>query len=63
MSALTMLFFGLGTLPTLLLIGHFAQNVKSILQKKTVRVVLGLILVGYGIVMILGLATFHMHAH
>ena len=62
-SALTMLVFGLGTLPTLLLIGHFAQNLKSILQNKQVRIFLGLILVVYGISQILGYSTFMMHDH
>ncbi|MCK4707754.1 MAG: sulfite exporter TauE/SafE family protein [Gammaproteobacteria bacterium] len=62
-SALTMLAFGLGTLPTLLLIGHFAQNVKAILQNKTVRYVLGLILIVYGISQIAGYSTFMMHDH
>ncbi|MDJ0880155.1 MAG: sulfite exporter TauE/SafE family protein [Gammaproteobacteria bacterium] len=62
-SALTMFAFGLGTLPTLLLIGHFAQNVKNILQNKRVRIILGLILIVYGITQILGYSTFMMHAH
>ena len=62
-SALTMFAFGLGTLPTLLLIGHFAHNVKAILQNKTVRYVLGLILIIYGISQIAGYSTFMMHDH
>ena len=53
-SALTMLIFGLGTLPTLLLIGHFAQNVKSILQNRWVRTGLGVFLVSYGLFQITG---------
>ncbi len=62
-SALTMFVFGLGTLPTLLLIGHFAQNVKNILQNITVRIVLGLVLIIYGITQFFGFSTFMMHAH
>jgi sulfite exporter TauE/SafE len=48
-SALTMLAFGIGTLPTLLLIGHFALNVKTMLQSKKLRWLLGLLLVAYGL--------------
>ncbi len=62
-SALTMFAFGLGTLPTLLLIGHFAHNVKTILQNKSVRYALGLILIIYGISQIAGYSTFMMHDH
>lgn len=62
-SALTMFVFGLGTLPTLLLIGHFAQNVKKILQNKTVRITLGLILIIYGLSQIIGLSVFMIHDH
>ena len=62
-SALTMFVFGLGTLPTLLLIGHFAQNVKTILQNKRVRFVLGLFLVIYGVSQFAGLSIFTKHVH
>ncbi len=62
-SALTMLVFGLGTLPTLLLIGHFAQNIKIILQNKTFRIVLGLLLIIYGVTQVAGFSTFMMHDH
>jgi uncharacterized protein len=62
-SALTMMAFGLGTLPTLLLIGHFAQNLKVILQNKVFRMALGLILIVYGSTQISGLSMFMMHAH
>ena len=58
-----MLAFGIGTLPTLLLIGHFAHNVKAILQNKNIRYVLGLILIIYGISQIAGYSTFMMHDH
>lgn len=62
-SVLVMVVFGLGTLPTLLLIGHFAQNVKSILQNRQLRLVLGLLLIAYGISQVLGYSTFMMHDH
>jgi uncharacterized protein len=62
-SALTMLVFGLGTLPTLLLIGHFAQNIKIILQNKKFRMVLGLLLIIYGVTQVAGLSIFMMHDH
>ena len=62
-SALTMFVFGLGTLPTLLLIGHFAQHVRQFLQNKNVRMGLGTILMVYGISQIAGYSTFMMHAH
>jgi sulfite exporter TauE/SafE len=58
-----MFTFGLGTLPTLLLIGHFARHVKQILQNLYVRIVLGLLLIAYGISQIAGYSTFMMHAH
>lgn len=62
-SALTMMAFGLGTLPTLLLIGHFAHNVKAILQNRNVRYLLGLILIVYGVSQVAGYSTFMMHDH
>ncbi len=62
-SALTMLVFGLGTLPTLLLIGHFAQNIKVILQNTTFRLSLGLLLIVYGATQVAGFSTFMMHNH
>jgi sulfite exporter TauE/SafE len=62
-SAATMLAFGLGTLPTLLLIGHFAHNVKLILQNRAVRIVLGLLLISYGISQIIGYSPFMVMKH
>lgn len=62
-SALTMFVFGLGTLPTLLLVGHFAHNVKLFLQNKNVRLMLGIILITYGLSQIAGYSTFMMHDH
>mgnify|MGYP002640892500 CR=1 FL=1 len=62
-SALTMMVFGLGTLPTLLLIGHFAQNVKLLLQNKWVRIGLGIMLIAYGIIQITGGSGMMDHQH
>ncbi len=62
-SALTMLAFGLGTLPTLLLIGHFAQNVKVMLQNRWVRIALGLALVAYGFSQLIGYSPFMVMEH
>jgi len=62
-SALIMLVFGLGTLPTLLLIGHFARNLKTLLQNQKLRLGLGLILVVYGISQIIGYSVFGLHQH
>ena len=62
-AALTMLAFGLGTLPTLLLIGHFARNLQTMLQQKSIRMLLGLILTVYGIMQVSGYSMFMMHAH
>lgn len=62
-SALTMLAFGLGTLPTLLLVGHFAQNLKAILQNRKLRFFLGWLLVVYGLSQLLGYSIFMLHDH
>ena len=48
-SALLMVFFGLGTLPALLLTGFFAQQLKQLLQKQLTHHIAGLILIGFGI--------------
>ena len=62
-AALTMAVFGLGTLPTLLLIGHFASHVKTLLQNRGVRIALGVVLILYGLSLVLGVFGAHMHAH
>ena len=62
-SALTMTAFGLGTLPTLLLIGHFASHVKTLLQNRRVRILLGMLMIAYGIMLIANIGTEGMHAH
>ncbi len=62
-SAATMFAFGLGTLPTLLLVGHFAQHLRSLLQQRMLRLFLGLILIGYGLSQVLGYSPFMMMQH
>lgn len=49
-GALVMLAFGLGTLPNLLLMGFFAEQLKYLLQKQWLRLIIGLtiILIGFG---------------
>ena len=53
-GALTMLAFGLGTLPNLLLAGLLAQQVRSLLQSLWVRRGAGLLIVGLGLQGMLG---------
>lgn len=62
-AALTMLMFGLGTLPTLLLIGHFAAQLRAWLQQVWLRWLLGGTLVVYGLMQIFGGAGMGMMAH
>jgi sulfite exporter TauE/SafE len=49
-GALIMLAFGLGTLPNLLALGYFSATIRPWLQKSTVRLVAGAIIVGFGLV-------------
>lgn len=62
-SMLTMAVFGLGTLPTLLLIGHFASQVRFWLQQPLLRQILGVLMIVYGLSLLLGTNTFMSHAH
>lgn len=48
MGALTMLFFGLGTLPGILAAGLFARQISAIIQHQRFRQVAGLLLMVYG---------------
>lgn len=48
-SAGVMLAFGLGTLPTVFAGGWFADQLKQLLQAKGLRIVMALLLVGFGI--------------
>lgn len=48
-GAMLMLAFGLGTLPNLLAMGFFAQNLKFWLQKQYTRLVAGLLVAGFGV--------------
>lgn len=48
-SALIMLCFGLGTLPSMLATGYFAQQLARIIQNKAFRASTGLLMVSFGI--------------
>jgi sulfite exporter TauE/SafE len=48
-GALVMLAFGLGTLPNLLAMGAFASSLKTLLQKRPVRLAAGLAVVALGV--------------
>ncbi|AXK39988.1 sulfite exporter TauE/SafE family protein [Crenobacter cavernae] len=49
-GASLMLAFGLGTLPNLLLMGAFADRLKTLLQKRALRLVAGLSVLALGVV-------------
>lgn len=48
-GAATMLAFGLGTLPNLLLAGMLLQRLRSIVQAPYVRIASGLLVIGFGV--------------
>jgi len=48
-GGLLMLSFGLGTLPTLMIVGLFAASIKQFIQRQAVRVSAGLLVLGFGI--------------
>ena len=48
-GAMLMLAFGLGTLPNLLAMGFFAQNLKFWLQKQYTRFAAGMLVAGFGV--------------
>jgi sulfite exporter TauE/SafE len=48
-SALTMLAFGLGTLPALLSSGWFASQLRQIIHRKGLRQFAGVLVVGFGV--------------
>jgi len=62
-AGLSMLVFGLGTLPTLLIVGHFATRIRTVMQHKVLRLGLGGLLILYGISQIVGISALQMHAH
>lgn len=49
MAALTMVAFGLGTFPAVFLGGIAGERLKVILQRRTLQVVSGLLLIGFGV--------------
>jgi sulfite exporter TauE/SafE len=48
LGALTMLFFGLGTLPGILAAGVFAQQLNKLISLQTFRYLAGVLLISYG---------------
>ena len=48
-GGLLMLSFGLGTLPTLLAVGLFAVSIKRFMQLQIVRVLAGMLVLGFGL--------------
>ena len=48
-SALIMLCFGLGTLPSMLATGYFAQQLARVIQNKAFRASTGLLMISFGI--------------
>jgi uncharacterized protein len=48
-GALTMLAFGIGTLPNLVALSLVADKIRPLLQRKALRIVAGLIIIGFGI--------------
>ena len=48
-GGLLMLSFGLGTLPTLLAVGLFAASIKRFMQLQSVRVIAGMLVLGFGL--------------
>jgi len=62
-SSLMMFCFGLGTLPTLVVTGMFAHQVKVWIQKTTVRNVAALLVIGFGVWTIGWVAYHRLYAH
>jgi len=57
-AVMVMLWFGLGTLPALLLIGNFAKNFRTWVQHKIIRWVLAVFLIAIGTSQIAGYSIF-----
>lgn len=62
-SALVMLAFGLGTLPTLLLTGTAAGQIKRLLQRPATRQTAGLLIILFGLWTLLGTQLHGGHQH
>jgi len=58
-SSLTMLAFGVGTLPTLIVSGFFAEELKQLLQKKGLRQSVGVLIIMFGLWTIANAIGFH----
>ncbi|MGB0833039.1 MAG: sulfite exporter TauE/SafE family protein [Psychrobium sp.] len=50
-GALIMLGFGLGTLPAMISMGFFSEQLKKLLNNKVIRILCALVILGYGLVM------------
>jgi uncharacterized protein len=48
-GGLTMLAFGLGTVPNLVAMGYFAASLRPLMQKPGVRIAAGLLIIGLGV--------------
>jgi len=62
-STSIMLSFGLGTLPVMLLTGTFAHQVKTWIQKRTVRNIAALLVIGFGVWTIAWVVYHRVQAH
>ncbi len=60
-SALVMVAFGLGTLPMVLLTGLAANLLASFLQRRALRSIMGLLIMGYGVWTIYAVSAGHQH--
>ena len=48
-GALTMAFFGIGTLPAMIAAGHFSQFLHNFLKARGVRTAMGILLIVYAL--------------
>jgi len=62
-SGLTMLAFGLGTLPAVLASGLLAEKFKSLIQQRNVRAVFALAVIGFGIWTLMAANSHSQHSH
>ena len=62
-GGLIMISFGLGTLPTLLLVGAFANRLMSVVRRKAVRSVMASIVILFGIWTMTGVIGPGFHSH
>ena len=60
-GGLTMLAFGLGTLPNLVAMGYFAASLRPLVQKPGVRIGAGLLIIGFGVLGLMRSGQPHQH--